>query len=43
MVKPIQESLTEEEIDQIVIEQIDDDDAWEEEISVTPVSRERQT
>jgi hypothetical protein len=34
------EPLTEGEIDQIVIEQTDDDDAWEEEIAVTPVSRE---
>jgi len=33
-----QTPLTEEEIDEIVIGQIDDDDAWEPEISVTPVS-----
>jgi hypothetical protein len=31
--------LTEEEIDEIVIAQADDDDAWEEEIEVTPISR----
>ena len=34
-----QKALTEDEIDEIVIAQVDDDDAWEEEISVTPVSR----
>jgi hypothetical protein len=34
-----QKVLTEDEIDEIVIAQVDDDDAWEEEISVTPVSR----
>ena len=33
------ESMTEDEIDEIVIAQVDDDDAWEEEIVVTPVSR----
>lgn len=36
-----QKLLTEDEIDEIVIAQVDDDDAWEEEISVTPVSRPR--
>ena len=36
-----QKALTEDEIDEIVIAQVDDDDAWEEEISVTPVSRPR--
>jgi hypothetical protein len=30
--------MTEDEIDEIVIAQLDDDDAWEEEIPVTPVS-----
>ncbi|MDP9360401.1 MAG: hypothetical protein M3P29_03000 [Acidobacteriota bacterium] len=34
-----QKPLTEDEIDAIVIAQVDDDDAWEEELSVTPVSR----
>lgn len=33
--------LTEEEIDEIVISQAHDDDAWEEEIEVTPISRPR--
>ena len=37
MVKPMQESLSEHEIDEIVIAQVEDDDAWEEEVSVTPV------
>jgi hypothetical protein len=36
-----QNPLTDDEIDEIVIAQVDDDDAWEEEISVTPVSRPR--
>jgi hypothetical protein len=36
-----QKPLTEDEIDEIVIAQVDDDDAWEEEITVTPVSRSR--
>ena len=35
----MQNPLTNEEIDEIVIAQVADDDAWEEEISVTPVSR----
>jgi hypothetical protein len=39
MDKPKQKPLTNEEIDEIVIAQIDDDDAWEEEVPVTPVSR----
>ena len=34
-----QKTLTENEIDEIVIAQVDDDEAWEEEFSVTPVSR----
>ena len=34
--------LTEDEIDEIVISQIDDDEAWEEEISVTPVVKDEQ-
>jgi len=34
-----QKALTEDEIDEIVIAQVHDDDAWEEEISVTPVTR----
>ncbi len=34
-----QKTLTEDEIDEIVIAQVDDDDAWEEEILVSPVSR----
>lgn len=29
--------MTDDEIDEIVIAQVDDDDAWEEEIEVTPV------
>jgi len=33
--------LTEEEIDEHVIAQADDDDAWEKEIVVTPVSAQR--
>ncbi|HXA15449.1 MAG TPA: hypothetical protein VN380_00535 [Thermoanaerobaculia bacterium] len=33
-----QKALTEDEIDEIVIAQVDDDEAWEEEFSVTPVS-----
>jgi hypothetical protein len=36
-----QEPLTEEEIDEIVIAQAHDDDAWEEEFVVTPISRTR--
>ncbi len=39
MLKPGQNALTEDEIDEIVIAQIDDSDAWEDEITVTPVSR----
>jgi hypothetical protein len=39
--QPKQKPLTDEEIDEIVIAQVDDDDAWEEEFSVTPVSRPR--
>jgi hypothetical protein len=39
--QPEQKPLTNEEIDEIVIAQVDDDDAWEEEFSVTPVSRSR--
>ena len=35
----MQKPLTDDEIDEIVIAQVDDDDAWEEEITVTPVSR----
>jgi hypothetical protein len=33
--------LTEEEMDEIAISQAYDDDAWEEEIVVTPISRPR--
>jgi hypothetical protein len=33
------DSLTEDEIDKIVIEEVDDDEAWEEEIQVTPIAR----
>jgi hypothetical protein len=33
--------LTEEEMDEIAISQAYDDDAWEEEIDVTPISRPR--
>ncbi len=36
-----QKPLTDDEIDEIVVAQVDDDDAWEEEITVTPVSRPR--
>jgi hypothetical protein len=36
-----QEELTEEEMDEIAISQADDDDAWGEEITVTPVARAR--
>jgi len=39
----MQEPLTNDEIDEIVIAQVHDDDAWEEEISVTPVSGSRIT
>lgn len=34
-----QKALTQDEIDEIVIAQVHDDDAWEEAISVTPVKR----
>jgi hypothetical protein len=37
--QPKQKPLTEDEIDEIVIAQVHNDDAWEEEITVTPVSR----
>ena len=39
--QPKHKPLTDDEIDEIVISQIDDDDAWEEEITVTPVPRPR--
>jgi len=39
--QPKQAPLTDEEIDEIVIAQVDDDDAWEEEIVVTPLTRPR--
>ena len=42
MKKPTKEKpLTEEEMDEIAISQAYDDDAWEEEIVVTPISRPR--
>jgi hypothetical protein len=41
--QPKQKPLTGDEIDEIVIAQVDDDNAWEEEISVTPVSRPHVT
>jgi hypothetical protein len=41
MLSPMQKPLTDDEIDEIVIAQVDDDDAWEEEITVTPVSGQR--
>ena len=41
--QPKQKPLTDEEIDEIVIAQVNDDDAWEEEFSVTPVSGPRAT
>lgn len=41
--QPRQKPLTDDEIDEIVIAQVDDDDAWEEEITVTPVSRPHVT
>ncbi len=36
-----QRTLTEDEIDEIVIAQVHDDDAWEEPFVVTPISRPR--
>jgi hypothetical protein len=36
-----QRTLTEDEIDEIVIAQVHDDDAWEEPFEVTPISRPR--
>ena len=41
MKQPTQGPLTEDEIDEIVISQAHDDDAWEEEFEVTPISRPR--
>ncbi|HXH93693.1 MAG TPA: hypothetical protein VNN25_19080 [Thermoanaerobaculia bacterium] len=41
MKQPTQRPLTEDEIDEIVISQAYDDDAWEEEFEVTPISRPR--
>jgi hypothetical protein len=42
MTKPSKQApLIDDEIDEIVIAQVDDDDAWEEEVSVTPVLRPR--
>jgi len=37
----MQRPLTEDEIDEIAIRQAHDDDAWEEEFVVTPISRLR--
>jgi hypothetical protein len=36
-----EKALTEDEMDEIAISQAYDDDAWEEEIVVTPISRPR--
>ena len=43
MKQPTQGPLTEDEIDEIVISQAHDDDAWEEEFEVMPISRPRVT
>jgi hypothetical protein len=39
--QPREKPLTEDEIDEIAISQAHDDDAWEEEFEVTPISRPR--